>query len=148
MYLSDSTFSGTAGTLLLAKILQAFQYLEHFYCSGCSLTSADIIMLIHHLKSANVICKNMNTLYLKNNSIDEEGVIALTECLPELFPRLKSLGGSLWDGVVLCDNPVSEELIHKCNKQLKVLTNSIVSAFSPSSDCTHAGPKGSNNSAE
>ena len=73
MYLTDSTFSGTAGTLLLAKILQAFQYLKNFYCWDCSLTSADIIMLIHHLKSANVICKNMNTLYLKNNSIDDEG---------------------------------------------------------------------------
>ncbi len=45
-------------------------------------------MLIHHLKSANVICKNLNSLYLSNNSIDDEGVIALTECLPELFPSI------------------------------------------------------------
>ncbi len=45
-------------------------------------------MLIHHLKSANVISKNLDTLYLSLNYIDDEGVIAFTECLPELFPRL------------------------------------------------------------
>ncbi len=88
MNLSSSNFSGTAGTLLLAKFLQAFQSLEYLTCSDCSLTSADIIILIHHLKSTNVICKNLYMLDLSNNSIDDEGVIALTECLPELFPSL------------------------------------------------------------
>ncbi len=59
LYLTGSNFSGMAGTLLLAKFLQAFQSLEKLICFDCSLTSADIIMLIHHLKSANVICKNL-----------------------------------------------------------------------------------------
>ncbi len=77
--LSRSNFSGTDRTLLLAKFIQAFQSLEQLDCSYCSLTSADIIMLIHHLKSANVVCKNLCSLYLNNNSIDDEGVIALTE---------------------------------------------------------------------
>ncbi len=123
MDLNGSNFSGTAGTLLLAKFLQAFQSLERLYCSDCSLTSADIIMLIHHLKSANVICKNLNRLDLSNNSIDDEGVIALTECLPELFPSLEGFHFSFLEGgVALYGNPVSEELILMCNEQLKVLT--------------------------
>ncbi len=116
MYLNGSNFSGTAGTLLLVKILKAFQSLKLLDCSDCSLTSADIIMLIHHLKSANVVC---NSFDLSNNSIDDEGVIALTECLPELFPSLESLDE---DGVNLYGNPVSEELILMCNEHLKVLT--------------------------
>ncbi len=88
MFLTLSNFIGTAGTLLLAKILHTFQSLKTFYSWNCSLTSADIIMLIHYLKSANVICNNLNRLDLSNNSIDDEGVMALTECLPELFPSL------------------------------------------------------------
>ncbi len=122
MHLSGSNFSGTAGTLLLAKLLQAFQSLECFVCADCSLTSADIIMLIHHLKSANVICKNIQVLDLSNNSIDDEGVIALTECLPELFPSLNNLEDEInsQGDIGLLGNPVSEEVIHMCNKQLKV----------------------------
>ena len=127
LYLKGSNFSGSAGTLLLTKFFQAFQSLEHLDCSHGFLTSADIIMLIHHLKSANVICKSLMTLYLSNNSIDDEGVIALTECLPELFPSLDNLNFSNYlslYGINLRGNPVSEELIHKCNEQLKVLMHS------------------------
>ncbi len=123
MELNGSNFSGTAGTLLLAKLLQAFQSLKCLSCSGCSLTSAGIIMLIHHLKSANVICKNIKLLHLMNNSIDDEGVIALTECLPELFPSLEYLEektGIFHSQGGLLGNPVSEEVIHMWNKQLKV----------------------------
>ena len=131
MRLDGSNFSGIAGSLLLAKILQAFRSsLEDLYCHGCSLTSADIIMLIHHLKSANVIYKNLNLLDLKDNSIDDEGVIVLTECLPELFPSLEEFHvyRYLQGGVHLRGNPVSEELILMCNEQLKVyyyITHSI-----------------------
>ena len=71
MYMRGSNFNGTAGTLLLAKFLQAFKSLETLNCLDCSLTSADIIMLIHHLKSANVICMKLNTLGLSYNSIDD-----------------------------------------------------------------------------
>ena len=56
------------------------------------------------------------------------GVIALTECLPELFPRLEGFSVSyLGNGVNLYDNPVSEELIPMCNEQLEVLTRYIYS---------------------
>ena len=122
MDLSGSNFSGTAGTLLLVKLLQAFPYMEQLYCWRCSLTSADIIMLIHHLKFANV---NLKSLDLRDNSIDDEGLIALTECVPELFPRLKGFKVSIiymQDRVDLHDNPVNEELMLMCNEQLKVLT--------------------------
>ncbi|XP_064400734.1 protein NLRC3-like isoform X2 [Halichondria panicea] len=123
MDLTGSNF----GTLSLAKFLQAFQSLERLSCSDCSLTSADIIMLIHHLKSAKVICKNLKELFLRDNSIDDEGVIALTECLPELFPRLNRFGANYLAGKVdVRRNPVSEELIDMCNKQLKESRNSSV----------------------
>ncbi len=118
IHLNGSNFSGTAKTLLLAKFLQAFQSLIMINCSDCSLTSTDVIMLIRHLKSANVICWNLDSFSLKNNSIDDEGVIALTECLPELFP---SLPDNALHGVFLPGNPVSKELIFMCIKQLKVL---------------------------
>ncbi|XP_064400741.1 NACHT, LRR and PYD domains-containing protein 3-like isoform X2 [Halichondria panicea] len=121
MDLIGSNFSGAAGTLLLAKFLQAFQSLKRLYCLDCSLTSADIIMLIHHLKSANVVCKTLNRLYLNNNSIDDEGVMAFTECLPELFPRLNKFELKFQDGVILRGNPVSKELTLMCNEYLKVL---------------------------
>ncbi|XP_064400818.1 NACHT, LRR and PYD domains-containing protein 3-like isoform X2 [Halichondria panicea] len=117
MDLHSSNFRGTAGTLLLAKFLQAFQSLERLDCSNCSLTSADIIMLIHHLKSNNVICKNLHWLNLRANSI--VGVMALTECLPELFPRLDNFNFSDLSGVLLHGNPVSIRLINMCNEQLK-----------------------------
>ncbi len=127
MYLNGSNFSGTAGTLLLAKLLQAFQSLEEFDCSDCSLTSADIIMLIPHLKSANMICKNLDTLYLSNNCIDDEGVMALTECLPELFPSLDDFYFSFQRyGIALSGNPVSEESILMCMQQTVEGTHSIV----------------------
>ncbi|XP_064400738.1 NACHT, LRR and PYD domains-containing protein 3-like isoform X2 [Halichondria panicea] len=126
MILSGSNFSGNVGTLLLATFLQAFQSLEWFSCSSCSLTSTDIILLIHHLKSANVICsKKLFRLELRNNHIGDEGVMALTECIPELFP---SLGGFSIDhnqfNIILHDNPVSEDLLLMCNEQLKVIQES------------------------
>ncbi|XP_064399812.1 protein NLRC3-like isoform X2 [Halichondria panicea] len=122
--LTHSNFSGTTGTLLLAKILQAFQSLKGLDCSDCFLTSSDIIMLIHHLKSNNVICKNINALDLRDNSIDDDGVIALTECLPELFLSLKVIGAGNHCDIDLCGNPVSEELIHMCNKHLEAFEES------------------------
>ncbi len=123
MDLTNSNFNGIAGTLLLAKILQTLQSLKELICSDCSLTSADIIMLIHHLKSANVVCKNLNELNLSNNSIDDEGLIALTECLPHLFPSLKFIDLGCQNGVDLGGNTVSKDLILMCNKQLEVLIN-------------------------
>ena len=115
-----SNFSGFTGTLLLVKFLQVFRSLEYLICSNCSLTSADIILLIHHLKSANLMCKSLYLLDLFNNSIDHEGVVALTECLPELFPRLEDFN-DFQAGVNLHGNPVSEELILMCNEHLKVI---------------------------
>ncbi len=145
MLLNGSNFGRT---LLLAKFLQVFQSLEQLDCSDCSLTSADIIMLIHHLKSANVICKNLNTLCLSNNCIDDEGVMALTECLPELFPSMKGFSAYFQD-IDLSDNPdVSWELILMCNVQLKVLTLYFLIMLHYLN--THAGLKGimENRSAE
>ncbi len=128
MDLNNSNIRGTAGTLLLAKFLQVFQSLKRLDCCNCSLTSADIILLIHHLKSANVICKSLNTLDLRNNFIDHEGVMALTECLPELFPRLKGFRFS-FQNVDLRGNPVSKELVLMCNEHLKVYTHSFMCLY-------------------
>ncbi len=74
-----------------------------------------------------MVCMNLYSLDLRNNSIDDEGMITLTECVPELFriPRLKGFKVSIiymQDPVDLRGNPVSEELILTCNEQLKVLT--------------------------
>ncbi|XP_064399925.1 NACHT, LRR and PYD domains-containing protein 3-like isoform X2 [Halichondria panicea] len=94
--------------------------------SGCFLTSADIVMLIHFLKSANVICKKLKLLNLSSNCIDDDGVIALAECLPERFPSLVGFNVSPLGAVLLYGNPVSEELIHMCNDNLKVIEETAV----------------------
>ena len=123
---TSSNFSGAVGTLFLAKCLQAFPLLQRLTCSDCSLTSADIVMLIHNLESANVICKNLYLVDLSNNCINDEGAIALIECIPERFPSLKRSSTSVVHGLVcavlLRRNPVNKELLFMYNEKWKVYT--------------------------
>ena len=46
--------------------------------------------------------------FLRGNTIDDEGVTALINSLPEVFPSLEN--------ITLNDNPVSEEKVIECLK--------------------------------
>ncbi len=100
-------------------------------CSNCSLTSAYIIALMNYLKTANVVCENLTSWNLSNNNIDEEGVSALTENMPELFPNLfpnlRVYDGNR--GVLLNNNLASEEFLLMCNNQIEVNSCYIVQSI-------------------
>ncbi len=73
---------------------------------------------MNYLNTAIVVCENLTEWDLSNNNIDEEGMIALTENMPELFPNLKFCDGT--NVVSLVGNPVSMEFLLMCDQQLKV----------------------------
>ena len=85
------------------------QSLERLYCWSCSLTSSEIIKIVHHLKNSSH--KNLRKWDLYNNSIDDEGVNALIENIPQLFPKLEEV-----------DLMISGEIKERLKKLLKVIS--------------------------
>ena len=80
--------------------------------AALSLQSA-IVDFLDHLKSCGSSHKNLRWVVSQSdNSIDDEGVSALIESLPELFPSLED--------VYLYGNPVSGEVKEKLRKILDV----------------------------
>ena len=99
--LSDNSFSGD-NVLILAECVRVCMSLECLYCKDCFLTSSEVTALLDHLKHSGVSLKNMEWWYLNDNSIDDEGVNALIESIPKLFPSLTN--------VSFDSNPVSDEI--------------------------------------
>ena len=108
LYLSNNNFSDDRA-LILAECLQVCQSLERLYCWSCSLTSSEIIKIVHHLKSSSH--KNLRKWDLYSNSIDDEGVNALIENIPQLFPKLEEV-----------DLMISGEIKERLKKLLKVIS--------------------------
>ena len=109
--LNSNNFSGDR-PLILAECVRVCQSLESLYCWSCSLTSSEFINILDHLISSGSSLKNLWKWELDNNSIDDEGVSALIESLPQLFPSLEN--------VELNDNPVSGEAEEKLSIFLEV----------------------------
>ena len=112
--LSDNNFSGDK-VILLAECVWVCKSLGELVCYKCSLTSRDILNFIDRLKGFGSTHKLWGWV-LYNNSIDDEGVVALVESIPKLFPSLVE--------VYLHGNPVSDE----AEKRLKTIIH--VSVFS------------------
>ena len=108
LYLSNNNFSDDRA-LILAECLQVCQSLESLYCWSCSLTSVEVIKILDHLRSSSH--KNLRKWDLYNNSIDDEGVNALIENIPQLFPKLEEV-----------DLMISGEIKERLKKLLKVIS--------------------------
>ena len=115
LFLEYNNFSG-GKVLILAECVRVCMSLVFLYCWNCSLTSSEVISLLDHLKHSDhvkrsgVSHKNLQSWCLNNNSIDDEGVNALIESIPKLFP-------SLWN-VVIYGNPVSDEVEKRLEESL------------------------------
>ena len=109
LYLYNNNFSGDK-ILILAECVRVCMSLEYLYCSNCSLTSSEVTALLDHLKHSGVRHKNLRKWDLSDNSIDDEGVNALIESIPKLFPSLVI--------VYLDDNPVSDEVKRRLKETL------------------------------
>ena len=109
--LANNNFSGDR-VLILAECVRVCKSLEDLDCWSCSLTSREIIGFLDHLKSFGSSHKNLREWSLNINSIDDEGVSALIESLPELFPSLEE--------VDLIHNPVSGEVVERLRELLDV----------------------------
>ena len=101
---SELTFSMDK-VLILVECMRVCMSLERLFCSNCSLTSSEVTALLDHLKHSGVSHKKLWWWDLSDNSIDDEGVNALIESIPKLFPSLSD--------VDLNGNPVSDEVLRK-----------------------------------
>ena len=99
--LCNNNFSGDK-VLILAECMRVCLSLTDLYSACCSLTSSEVTALLDHLKRSGVSHKNLGWWNLNINSIDDKGVSALIESIPELFPSLVSVN--------LNCNPVSDEV--------------------------------------
>ena len=112
LYLYSNNFSGDR-FIILAECMRVCQSLERLYCWKCSLTSSEIIKILGHLKSNCSSHKLLMEWDLDNNSIGDEGVNALIDSLPQLFPKLEEMN--------LMKNVVSGEVKQRLKKILKVI---------------------------
>ena len=111
IYMESNNFSGDK-VCVLEECIRVCRSLQVLWCINCHLSSAEIIYLITYLTSSGNSHSNLERWYLDNNSIDDDGVTALIESIPELFPCLTRLN--------LCDNPVSDEAKKRLDTCLQV----------------------------
>ena len=107
--LHNNNFSGDK-VHILAECVRVCISLEILYCSNCSLTSSEVTALLDHLKHSGVSQKKLQWWDLSDNSIDDEGVNALIESTPKLFPSVLA--------VSLDGNLVSDEIKRRLEKTL------------------------------
>ena len=114
LHLSHNNFSGDR-VFKLAECVRVCQSLEYLHCWNCSLTSSEVINIkfLDHIKSAGSSHKNLSWWNLTDNTVDDEGVNAIIDSVPSLFPSLEN--------VSINDNPVSDEVNEKLQKILKVI---------------------------
>ena len=95
LILEDNTFTGN-DIHILAGFMCLCPALIVLLTSNCEITSDDLRQLFEILKSS-VLCKPCSKLQLwdlHDNKINDDGVSALIEHLPSLFPSLQSTGFS------------------------------------------------------
>ena len=109
LYLHHNNFSGDK-VLILAECVRVCLSLRLLDSRNSSLTSSEVTALLDHLKHSGVSHKNLGLWDLRGNSIDDEGVNALIESMPKLFPNL--------DLVTLKGNPVTDEVKKRLKERL------------------------------
>ena len=112
LYLYNNNFSGDK-VFILAECMRVCLSLKYLYCWNCCLTSNEVTALLDHLKHSGVSHKNLRWWDLSDNSIDDDGVNALIESTPKLFPSLEL--------VPLEGNPMSDEVEKRLRETLPSL---------------------------
>ena len=98
LVLYDNNFGGN-NVLMLAECVRVCSSLVNLHSWSCSLSSIEVLVIFDHLRSSNGSHKNLKVWDLSDNFIDDKGVNALIESVPDLFPSLED---AYLDG-----NPVS-----------------------------------------
>ena len=110
LYMSGNNFTGE-GIYILAGFMCMSPLVTCLKCDHCGITSSDFKRLLVVLSEFNLsFCTIHNHLRqwdLKDNEIDDQGVIALMEYLPTLFPCL----GPNAHKIQLDNNLVSDETL-------------------------------------
>ena len=106
---AENNFSGNK-ILILAESVRMCKSLSELSCQRCSLASREIIKILDHCSGSSH--KNLKVWDLENNFIDDKGVNAFIECLPELFPNLEEV--ELWG------NSVNDWVKERLEERLKV----------------------------
>lgn len=104
--LSGNNFTGD-GIHILAAFMYMCPLVQCLTCDHCGITSSDFEQLLAALLELKVICSQLMQWDLKDNEIDDRGVIALIEHLPTLFPAL----GPNAHKIKLENNPISDEVL-------------------------------------
>ena len=98
--------------LLLVDCVRVYQQVESLSTQESSLSSVDIIKFLSLLKDSRIKCAALKTWYLSGNPIDDKGINAIIESMPNLFPSLRQ--------VFVEDNPaVSTDMKAKLRDALK-----------------------------
>ena len=128
--LNDNNFSGDK-VLILAECVRVCLSLRNLHCWNCSLASSEVTALLDHLKHSGVSHKSLEWWDLSDNSIDDEGVNALIESIPKLFPCLVDVNALIknipklfpsLELVLLYGNPVSDEVNRRLEETLSLVS--------------------------
>ena len=110
----DGNSFAEEGVYILAGFIHLCRCLKILSCVNCQINSADLIKLFDIVfgqpsPSSQHPCRELIGWYLDYNNIDDNGLSALLEIIPSLFPKLGS-GIFVFEG-----NPVSPEMIKRIN---------------------------------
>ena len=114
LFLYKNNFSKDK-VFVLAECMQFCTLLKFLICWSCSLSSSEIIILLGHLQSCGGSLKLLRSWELHCNTIDDDGVNAIIENLPVLFPVLKRVN--------LRNNPVRNKVIKRLEEMLLPLVS-------------------------
>ena len=114
LFLFENNFSKHK-VFVLAECMQFCTLLTLLSCWSCSLSSSEIIILLDHLQSCGGSPKLLWSWELQYNTIDDDGVNAIIENLPVLFPVLEK--------VDLSNNPVRNKVKKRLEEKLLPLVS-------------------------
>ena len=119
LVLSGNSFTGE-GVHILAGFMHLCPCLEILITIDCGITSDDLLLLLNKLtqlkSSSPSICSQLCAWNVYDNKIEDNGVCALIDHIPSLFPCLGCRPNS---GVPISGNPVSTDVKSKLEEELK-----------------------------
>ena len=117
LYLDGNSFTGE-DINILAGLMHLCNRLDYLSCSGCEITSDDLILLLDKLTQLKSSPSKLNKWNLDNNAIDDSGIASLISH-KSLFPCLER--GCLNLDSKVYNNPVSSEMKTRLKEELRRL---------------------------